>query len=282
MKSYIKIIDPGFYTSIQDKGRYGFRRLGFPVSGPMDKYAFNRVNKILSNCDDDVSVLECTLKGPTILFEGPSWVAICGAKMPIYKNDEEIKYDAPFFCDLGDVLKIGSALNGVRSYIGFSGGISRKKIYKSTSQYIPITENGKIIKGDKISLMNKKFTPKRQNKFSKLKSLKSKGILKVFQGPFWNNLDNKIKDLLINNQFKIGSNNRMGYRLSGNLPENNFKLHSSSVLPGTVQLTPKGDLIIAMRDGQVTGGYPRVFQLSNKAQSQLAQFSTGKTVRFIL
>ncbi len=36
----IKLIDPGFYSSFQDKGRFGFRHLGVPLSGPMDPKAF--------------------------------------------------------------------------------------------------------------------------------------------------------------------------------------------------------------------------------------------------
>ena len=57
MKSFIKIIDPGFHTSIQDNGRYGYRRLGFPVSGPMDKYSFTTANKLVGNFKDE-AVLE--------------------------------------------------------------------------------------------------------------------------------------------------------------------------------------------------------------------------------
>ena len=32
----IKVIDPGFYTSIQDLGRFGSQNFGVPVSGCMD------------------------------------------------------------------------------------------------------------------------------------------------------------------------------------------------------------------------------------------------------
>ena len=44
----IKVIDPGFYTSIQDKGRFGFQNYGVPVSGSMDDNSAEIANKIFS------------------------------------------------------------------------------------------------------------------------------------------------------------------------------------------------------------------------------------------
>ena len=104
--------------------------------------------------------------------------------------------------------------------------------------------------------------------------------LKVFEGPYWNNLENELKNKILNTEFKIGSNDRMAYRLSGGVLENKISSFSASVMPGTVQLTPKGDLIVVMRDGQVTGGYPRILQLTENSQSLLSQFRTGKVISF--
>ena len=55
---------------------------------------------------------------------------------------------------------------------------------------------------------------------------------------------------------------------------------TSLVLPGTVQLTPSGKLIILMRDCQTTGGYPRVLQLKETSINTLAQKFTGNKVKF--
>jgi allophanate hydrolase subunit 2 len=64
--------------------------------------------------------------------------------------------------------------------------------------------------------------------------------------------------------------------------ENTVKsILTSGVLPGTVQLTPSGKLIVLMRDCQVTGGYPRVLQVSEKGINRLAQKTTGDTIEFI-
>lgn len=65
-------------------------------------------------------------------------------------------------------------------------------------------------------------------------------------------------------------------KVENNLPS----ILSSGVLPGTVQLTPSGELIILMRDCQVTGGYPRILQLTEEAINRLAQKTTNDLVNF--
>ncbi|MBT8260172.1 MAG: biotin-dependent carboxyltransferase family protein, partial [Bacteroidia bacterium] len=46
--------------------------------------------------------------------------------------------------------------------------------------------------------------------------------------------------------------------------------------------TPSGKLILLMRDCQTTGGYPRVFQLSEEGINTLAQKFTNDKIQFKL
>lgn len=72
----------------------------------------------------------------------------------------------------------------------------------------------------------------------------------------------------------------MGYILNEKLKNNLTSMYSSGVLPGTVQLTPSGKLIILMSDCQVTGGYQRIFQLTENAINVLSQKTTGEYIYF--
>ena len=74
----------------------------------------------------------------------------------------------------------------------------------------------------------------------------------------------------------------MGYRLEEKVDNNLEPIITSAVLPGTVQLTPSGKLIVLMRDAQVTGGYPRVLQLCEFAMIVLSQKTTGEHVQFVM
>ena len=53
-------------------------------------------------------------------------------------------------------------------------------------------------------------------------------------------------------------------------------------MPGTVQLTPSGKCIILLQDCQVTGGYPRILQLSDIAIARVSQKISGDKIQFRL
>ena len=103
------------------------------------------------------------------------------------------------------------------------------------------------------------------------------------KGPEFDSLSASQKEVFANQSFTISNDNsRMGYRLNEVFENALPSILTSSALPGTVQLTPSGKLIILMRDCQVTGGYPRVLQLTNTAINQLAQKKTNDTFQFVL
>jgi allophanate hydrolase subunit 2 len=43
------VLTPGGYTTIQDKGRYGYQQMGIPVSGVLDAFAFQAANLLVGN-----------------------------------------------------------------------------------------------------------------------------------------------------------------------------------------------------------------------------------------
>ena len=74
----------------------------------------------------------------------------------------------------------------------------------------------------------------------------------------------------------------MAYQLDELIVNTLSDIITSLVLPGTIQLTPFGKVIILLRDCQTTGGYPRILQLSNVAINVLAQKKAGDKIRFKL
>jgi antagonist of KipI len=75
---------------------------------------------------------------------------------------------------------------------------------------------------------------------------------------------------------------RMGYRLASSELELNTEeqLISSGVAFGTVQLLPKGQLIILMADHQTTGGYPRIANIISADLPLLAQKGPNDVIQF--
>ena len=105
--------------------------------------------------------------------------------------------------------------------------------------------------------------------------------LEVLKGPEFHLLDKIQLNTLFGSEFSIdNSSNRMAYQLQEELSNTLPEMITSLVLPGTVQLTPSGRLIILMRDAQVTGGYPRVLQLTEASINRLSQKIFGEKIRF--
>ena len=272
----IKIIKPGLFTTVQDNGRYGFRNIGIPYSGFMDKQSAWTANLIVNNKIEE-SLIEITLKGPTLLFNDNYTISITGGDFSPLINDLPVKMYEPVNVKLGDKLKINDTKSGARCYLAISGGIDVKKLFGSKSFFNNISESYQLKKGDEIKISNNLSSNFLKKSILKFKVSK---LLNVFKGPEFNLLNTKAKKYLFKTKFTIRANNRMAYNLEEKLPVRLKSIVSSPVLPGSVQLTPSGKIIILHRDCQTSGGYPRILQLDKKSLNHLSQLKSNEKIKF--
>ena len=279
----LKVLQPGFYASIQDQGRFGFAEYGVPISGVMDQYASQFANALLGN-DDSAAVLELTMLGGTFQFNEPTVIAIAGADADLKLNDSSVKQHVVLTIKTNDILSIGKMTKGFRSYLAVKGGFKSEQVLESCSQYYPITKTQRIAKNDMIPYETFKKDYHKQHATVKFKALHlAQPTLEAFKGPEFDQLSTDQQNQLINTIFTVSkNNNRMAYQLEPLLKNSMQSIITAPVLPGTVQLTPKGNLIILMRDSQTTGGYPRVLQLTAASINALAQKSIGKPLKIRL
>ena len=164
------------------------------------------------------------------------------------------------------------------------GGFQTEIKLKSRSFYQNITKNYLLKKGDLLPILSIHEELSTSNASIKFPNyhFDSKEIF-CYKGPEFELLNEYQKKILFKNSFTISKDiNRIGFKLE-ELMENELpQILTSAVFPGTVQLTPSGKLIVLMRDCQVTGGYPRILQLSEKSINQFAQKTTNDTFRFSL
>ncbi len=274
----IKVIQTGLFTTIQDGGRYGYRNIGIPTSGFMDQENAWAANKIVDN-DREECLFEITLTGPTLIFNGNYVISITGGDFNPLINQLPVKMYQPINVKLGDTLKINNTKNGARCYLAISGGIDVKSIFGSKSFYSNISESYYLRKGDEIKIShNSKSKILKKNKL-KFKLNKS---MNVFKGPEFDLLNTKVKKMLFKNEFTIRTNSRMAYNLEEKVQIEVKSIISSPVMPGTVQLTPSGKIIILHRDCQTTGGYPRILQLSKSSLNHLSQIKSNEKIKFSL
>ncbi|MEO9571371.1 MAG: biotin-dependent carboxyltransferase family protein [Polaribacter sp.] len=279
----IKVLKAGFYSSIQDKGRVGYASIGVPVSGVMDTYSANIANSILNNSLED-AVIEITFGGTELQFLIDAFICISGGDFSSEINGKSISNNSRIRVLKNDVLSFGKVNFGVRCYIAVKGGFLSKQVLKSRSFYKNVTKSVRLKKNDLLPIKAIKEELESTNTSLKiLKSLFKSKEITCFKGPEFYLLNAKQQKQLLNIVFTISNdNNRMGYRLNEIIKNEFPSILTSAVLPGTVQLTPSGELIVLMRDCQVTGGYPRVLQLTENAINKLAQKTTNDGFRFHL
>ncbi len=279
----IKVIKPGFYSSIQDAGRFNHRYLGVPVSGAMDLVSFNKANQLLGNKTNS-AVIEITMTGPSLEFYTDTFIAITGAKMSPVLNGTSIKNATRYSIRKGDILSFGKLEMGFRAYLAIEGGFKTPIILDSRSFTKNITSSVIIKKNDELSIetIGSIEVP---NKIDEIENdeIINRNELTVFKGPEYNQLSDRQLVALFSKNFTIAKeNNRMAYQIKENIAPHPYSILTSAVFPGTVEITPSGKLIILMRDGQTTGGYPRILQLSEQAISILAQKKTSDSITFKL
>ena len=274
----IKVVSKGIYTTIQDKGRFGYRNIGVPSSGYMDSESAETANLIINNPKDN-PLIEATLIGPTLEFKKSAVICITGGEFSPTLNDIKISSYSAIEVNKGDILKINNSSIGSRCYISIQGTIISDTILGSKSFYHQIT-NSSILEDGDIFLFKKNIRTLEQKYIHKKFELNK--TINVFRGPEFKCLSKESIKTLFNEEFSIGINNRMAYNLLEKIQDGVNSIIPSGVIPGTVQLTPSGNIIILHRDSQTTGGYPRILQLNEKSLNDLAQLRTGDIIRFKL
>ncbi len=131
----LKILAPGGYTTVQDRGRFGYQHMGIPVSGVLDQFASDMANLLVGNPDTS-AVLEITVLGPSFEILDDMDIALTGAVMGISVNDQPKEQWRTISVKKGDVVTIGQIEKGCRSYLAVNGGICVPGIMGSFSTYV--------------------------------------------------------------------------------------------------------------------------------------------------
>lgn len=276
----IQFISSGFYTSIQDAGRQSFRHLGVPLSGSMDQTAFALANALLPHPADQC-VFECTMIGPTLKIMKAIRFVLTGASIEAWLDNRPLEMNKVYQTYVGSILKLGRVTQGLRTYLRFEAVLDLPLYFGSKSFFIPITKQPRLQEGDSIAILTPQETLSQNNATLRVdSSYLAATELAVNFGSDWEMLPAQAQAQLLTEVHTVEAQDRMGYQLSSSVRFNAPKLLSQLVLPGMVQLTPGGKLLVATADCQVTGGYLQVLQLTQKALDALVQKAEGKKLTF--
>ncbi len=282
----------GLHT-IQDIGRTGFQSYGIPVSGPMDKDAFEVANYLCGN-DRNSPAIELSTGKLILKFSDSAIISVIGfAETEL--NEIKIPPRRLFRVKAHDILIVTQRGRGNFAYIAASGGWKANSQLGSSSTYLTL-KIGKAIKSGDILHSGTCALKLFENRLQKLgKSYPdwgvsdrvlpnySSNVIRIIPGKEMNYFSHESIQNFITDTFQTGNEkNRMGFVLKdAHLTRINEKeMTSVPVQKGTIQVTPDNFLYILMADAQTIGGYPRIGQVAAVDLPILSQKRSNESFRF--
>ncbi len=282
-----EITNAGLYSTIQDFGRNRSRFFAVPSSGVMDHNAATYANQILSNLIDH-PIIECNLSGMGLQFHHEMNIALTGADFGWKLNGNTVDLNTKILVIRGDKLTGGFSHDKARGYIAFDKELQENKVLGSYSTY-PLAKiganQGRILrKGDIIKISEKKSLSLAQAAPVIIKD-KNQDIIKIQKGPEWDLLSPSSKRKFCMLEYQISSrSDRMAAHLktTEQLDLQEYPKYSNCIIPGMIQLNYHGELMVILRDGQTTGGYPRVVYITHDNLNLFNQILPHRNFKFEL
>lgn len=286
MGLYVK--QSGFFTTIQDLGRFGFQDRGFSVSGAMDTESLKLANLLVDNPEGEAG-LELTMTGGTYVFTCTQMIAITGADMQPKRNQQPVSMYQALLFKAGDELSFGCAVKGLRTYLSVAGGFHVPLVLNSKATDIKAGVGGylgrKLKNGDEISFADPKvylpnFLSRRieapANRFER-------SIIRVVLGAQQEEFTKEGIYIFFHEVYTItNDSDRMGYRLEGSRVRHQAgaDILSDGIAFGAIQIPSNGRPMIMLADRQTTGGYTKIGAVISVDIPLLVQKRPGDEITF--
>ena len=286
----IEVIEGGFFTTVQDLGRYGYQRYGVPVSGALDRFAIRAGNLLVGNQESNAG-LEITFVGPRLRFLCDSTIALAGANLGPTVNGKPVPVWESVAVSKGCVLSFQGPQDGIRSYLCVNGGIDVPQVLGSRSTFIRSRLGGfegrSLALGDMIPVADPandaaKFIGRKLASHS-IPRYGNDHTLRVIMGPQDDAFTEAgIKTFLSSVYTVTPMFDRMGYRLAGPVIEHKAAadIVSDGTPYGAVQVTGNGMPIVLLADCGTTGGYTKIATVISVDLPLIGQAQLGDTITF--
>lgn len=270
----------GLLTSVQDSGRIGLAHLAVGRCGALDQPAYALANRLVGN-PAGAAALETTLDGVGLMATADTYAVVTGASAPVTVDRNPVAWSLPILVRAGQVLEVGKAERGVRSYVAVAGGIAVEPMLGSRSHDTLSGLGTPILHvGDRLPLGLPACGPARVD-FIPSPGLPHELVWRLYLGPRQDWLTADGMDLLRSASWAVSADsNRIGLRLDGPpVPRRAGELASEGVVLGSVQVPSDGRPVIFLADHPTTGGYPVVGVISTEQLWQCGQARPGMAVR---
>jgi antagonist of KipI len=273
--SRIHVIKPGFLTTVQDLGRFGYAHFGISASGAADPLALRAGNLLVGNAEN-APALEMTLTGGEFAFERAAVIALTGSDF-----GSSVPMWQPVEIRAGELVHCGPARHGARCYLSVRGGLDVPLTMGSASVHVMTGVGGRPLRpGDVLPIGDAAVRRPRKPAMG-APAHHGTAYLRATAGPQarW------FGEELYAAGYRVSEeSNRMGIRLRGPaLPPPALQdghMITEGVALGAVQAPPGGQPIVLFVEHQTTGGYPKPANVISADFWRLGQLRPRDEVRF--
>ncbi len=248
-------------------------------SGALDAPAADLANRLLGN-PPDAAVLETTLTGIRFRTSEPFWFAVTGATCAVRVAGRTVAYGAAVYAEAGAEIEVGSATDGVRSYVALAGGVDVPPVLGSRStDTLAWVGPPRVEEGTELPVGPAPGRPRDHD----TPRPRPHGPLRLRPGPREDWFAPGAVAALCAATYTVNpDSNRVGLRLSGPSLERvrTDELASEGMVLGAVQVPPDGQPVVLLADHPVTGGYPVIGVVHPDDVHRCAQVRPGEQVRF--
>lgn len=287
----LRILNAGPLSTVQDAGRYGFRRYGMPVSGPMDWFAFQVANRLVGNSSGDAAI-EFSLGGLTFTLDADGLIAVTGS-VQVWVDRAPLPAWMAIWVRSGQEIRLMTAPYGCWGYLAVAGGLLTPPVLGSRATYLrgglggmegrPLEPGDCILCGE--GEKNSRHRAGCRLVAESIPVYSQQVTVRVVRGPQYHWFEGLEQEAFFQMEYGIDEkSDRMGYRLIGSEAKPRAgDLLSEGMLPGSVQVPPDGRPIVLMADSPTTGGYPKIATLIQADLPAFSQLTPGEgRVRFEL
>lgn len=284
----ITIMQQGSFTTIQDKGRWGYQAYGMPIAGAMDRYSYQAANSLVGNTPE-AAVIEMTAAGAAFKFDEEQLVAICGADMQGELDGRPVPRWTAILVPKHSELRFSSAVEGYRTYLAVRGGIDVPVVLGSRSTCIRAKVGGhegrKLQQGDVLhvgqDISYPVALPRLPDRF--IPQYRDEVQLRVILGPQHPMFSDEAIKTFFSSVYKLISPvDRVIYGLKGPKikPLGRADIVSDAMCQGAIQIIANGTPVIMAAEHQTTGGFAKLGSVIWADLPLLAQARPGAALRF--
>lgn len=264
----LRIVQVGFGTTVQDRGRAGLAHLGVPTAGAVDRRTHDLMNRLVGNAPDAATI---ETMGALIL-EALRPVVVA-------RNTDGSRHTLA----AGERFRVDAPAGSVWAYLAVRGGFDVEPVLGSRSTDTlghvgpaPLRTDDVLNVGlDPGSELATDHAPVRR---------RADGTVRVWDGPQHDWFIGG-RQTLIERPWRITSElSRVGVRLEAGefarTTRSEPQMSSIGLVDGAIQITPAGEPIVMLANHPTTGGYPVIAVVDPDDLSHLAQTRPGETVSF--